>query len=1674
MPRRTPTAELQASEASVSSPLRRSSRISSNTTAHSSTPTAIVTRRNSQTEAENNAPAKITRSRRSSATDVEEKIETKPLTRTRRASLLAENESKPDAKSTPTRRERRGSVTETTESKPEEKPKPVRSRRSSASDQPTQPEKKPQTRGRRRSVDVEMETQESSQPPKPTTRRKRSPESENQNGEVNTEKETRPRRSRRVSTDGEVKSNTSSNSRSEKEDARSMSKSPQVVDTTLEEKNDEDLSPILMQNVTIKLTPIKKTRLLDKVEAELDLSVINESVDDINTSKLDNSDSKVNANEDTGHSEKDAQHRNKSTSPKNNVSKKRPSTSPDGNRTPRKSPRLMSKESKDVTPSKDLKHSKKLSFSENITVISHQDNKVKSEEEKLLNLSGESSGSNKENVDVTTTGAQSITDSVLNSSEFKLQSDLHCEPCEPMDVDLSASEIAILENKQKDGKEDTDSIENYIIEETGNSVNISMKPKAKDSNFTRVFEKEIGNKESEILDNSLTEISIRHVTISTSLIQPRKESTSLSKSTSPIPGESYEEVVGLKQPDLQTTSTTLQNYSPEKQTTNKLFNSEAVTTNMSVEKNVSERKELDLSLSPQKKVLDENITLQTEISKPITNLKHHLLNSAVLANQVEQQDFEKSLSENNKPEISFNDSISSKEVTDNKEKDVECTEDIIRTRDIDELENSKNTLEFNQKKNETDGTSSSTTEVSTSSLQHIETQDKQEQEFPINQSANEDLNIANKSIEKFSSSNASPKIQSPSISGSKKVSLHNSDIQNSPKISERNTVSAKTNESVPSESKESDLTHYDFNLPSEDDDVFANDSKLNDGTKELSDEENEANDTRSRQEVSINKENSEDPNSDEQARRSENDNNTNLELEKSDKLTSSDSDGVITPDDLVNEDKGIEKIKSDKQVIGSESDIIDKNDSVQNTLNENLEIQGFEKEKSDKRIVTSEDDNSVLQEFKIRTKESTIEKDGSVKNILNENMEVITTENTADEDKINNKSIIPESDTSINEDLDKSTDNACKQKSVNDDLPVKPENKTVKPENKTDEVAFSVREASRGDDSKKNVSNSEESNLVITKPDNTKENDTLGNDSDYSDEEVKENNPKTSSPVSDSSKTPTLNIIENIVIHKGTEEPENEEANIPVKDEKEQTTTPSQHVQSVSDGKENKSKKSSLQAFDNKLDSYIKSQLDADSSSDEEKVEVNDFIDDMAEEGEEDTPSEDSNQIIDEGESVGFSESDERSSEDEYEHDSFICDDEEGNELLPGNEYDLDEPNQVKKSRIISPSNLPDDEIIQIHGKKKEPVKRKSRIIRVSSSSSDEGNAEVFETKNVPNKRIEQLKKTESVRSTSSGSSVIILDSSVNESSKTVTTEDSQLVSDSADEKQPIGEEVEQQTPAKKSTETPVKADKSLQSRPRKSSLTIQENIIVDGSVDLRISRRINSLVDSFCSSVSKGEIAVNISLEYEDTKNDNLPKETEVKNAEEDSIILSSQTNSDSDDLHDVETPERKPQSSTSLDNVQDLRDVLNEKVRKRRLSKSLDDLTKNTKPNKKRKLVKKAKKEKKPKKKQSENQTRDPIASSFSLVNQLITDVKNRPRRKIKPSQSNADVVTSWNASAIEDLKPSTSPASKKEKMKPSTLGFHQGFHPKDFRNRMLAENSRVNRINTKTLLKKKGAFS
>lgn len=411
-----------------------------------------------------------------------------------------------------------------------------------------------------------------------------------------------------------------------------------------------------------------------------------------------------------------------------------------------------------------------------------------------------------------------------------------------------------------------------------------------------------------------------------------------------------------------------------------------------------------------------------------------------------------------------------------------------------------------------------------------------------------------------------------------------------------------------------------------------------------------------------------------------------------------------------------------------------------------------------------------------------------------------------------------------------------------------------------------------------------------------------------------------------------------------------------------------------------------------KLDMILAS-ISSSSDEDEDNRDRNEFIDDEAMECEEDTPSEDSNQIIDEGESIHSSECDVESIDEYDSNDSFICDDED-HELLSGEEYDLgidksekpnDKSKKPKKSRIINVENNESDIILV--NKKKEPVhsKKRSRIVVISSSSDEESSNKKFDDKS--DNKIENV-------------SLDILEKSQSNSTESVN------------------------KPRKETT--------------RKSSITILENVNINDIKDSALSERISGLVNSFCTQIKKGDISMNLSLQYEG--------ENSSEDCKEKSLSLKEYPNKRRSESDDNTSPIKKMKMGSSLENIRVSKQNL-----KRRLSKSVENISINKKHNHKRRKI----------------QTHC-SSDSFSLFDGLVTDVKNRPKRTIKPSSTEITMNGTWIVD-VADVKPSTSIVTKRE----LEVFKQKKIHPKDFRHQMLYDSSRVKREDSKAMLRKRGAY-
>jgi len=588
--------------------------------------------------------------------------------------------------------------------------------------------------------------------------------------------------------------------------------------------------------------------------------------------------------------------------------------------------------------------------------------------------------------------------------------------------------------------------------------------------------------------------------------------------------------------------------------------------------------------------------------------------------------------------------------------------------------------------------------------------------------------------------------------------------------------------------------------------------------------------------------------------------------------------------------------------------------------------------------------------------------------------------------------------------------------------------------------------------------------------------------------------------------------------------------------------------------------------IDDLLSSYIKD------SDNEDSGEDNVFISSMAEEGEEDTPSEGSNDIVEVGEEINTTESEFTTDEESYDKNSFI-DDDDHNGLLSGEEFDLsaEKPEKTrKKSRIIKLDSESDDDVITIKRpeKKRKEKPKKSRIIKPEDSSDEEVDVEENTT--------DADKKTESVNSKDD---VIEIDQSEGDGDQ-----------EEAPQEVILKEEVLRET---------------ISDSERKHNLSqkiiIHENIRVQDIQSKRLSDRIQEVVTLFCSEIkSKEGVSLNVSLDYTGKKSaENLdnasgistPKsEIKVKDEEKkkesarrkknrkrkrslskslmvpetsmeikktkkpkfDEVSLASSPNTDLSETMKAfkkKTKKKKKDSSNTVTETLEptLDDDVEEKVsrssKKKKnssntvietLETTLDDdveekVSRSSKKNKKQKesissddileefthavkqvpverVTEKVKKSKKRKHhpasesdvkiQQESEKTEDPVPSKKMKKAKKITKVSESPedstkgvvesalldqkrKRKIEKSSNVPIFDGDWEVKNIT-IAPSAGNNMSKSKMfkglKCSTsenVSSWKKFHPKDFKNAMVFDPDRNKRVDTKTSLKKRGAY-
>ncbi|KAF2894373.1 hypothetical protein ILUMI_11786 [Ignelater luminosus] len=339
----------------------------------------------------------------------------------------------------------------------------------------------------------------------------------------------------------------------------------------------------------------------------------------------------------------------------------------------------------------------------------------------------------------------------------------------------------------------------------------------------------------------------------------------------------------------------------------------------------------------------------------------------------------------------------------------------------------------------------------------------------------------------------------------------------------------------------------------------------------------------------------------------------------------------------------------------------------------------------------------------------------------------------------------------------------------------------------------------------------------------------------------------------------------------------------------------------MASGSENDSKsEEEALDLDTKIDNLIEKQLKEDSSSDNDDESVTHYLDEMAEEGEEDTPSEGSNDIIDEGESVGSSEPEETDSDNTYDGDDSFIDDNDYNELLSGEEYDLaqehkEKPKKKKRSRIIEISDSDEEKKIKspiIDSKAKkiptadkiEFIEAKKKLEKLKDKIEEDSDLDKMSTRPycglTPPSAVsvrDSLSDSDKIEvrdDEDSCSNVVINEEDNLKSLEELKQRDVVTVIENLPDIEPKVSEVNVTkgstvfTPNNSllTSETP---QSNASARKRHSSITIQENIKLQDIKEGTVCDRIVKVIDVFCSSVqgeqkdNSGNISLNISVEY-------------------------------------------------------------------------------------------------------------------------------------------------------------------------------------------------------------------
>lgn len=519
-----------------------------------------------------------------------------------------------------------------------------------------------------------------------------------------------------------------------------------------------------------------------------------------------------------------------------------------------------------------------------------------------------------------------------------------------------------------------------------------------------------------------------------------------------------------------------------------------------------------------------------------------------------------------------------------------------------------------------------------------------------------------------------------------------------------------------------------------------------------------------------------------------------------------------------------------------------------------------------------------------------------------------------------------------------------------------------------------------------------------------------------------------------------------------------------------------------------------------KLDDYIKKRMSTIEDYNSDDSEDANFVDEEAEEGEEDTPSEDSNQLIDEGESVGSSDS-EYGSSNTYDEDDPFIDDSKYDLLDDEDSWELKPP---LKKRRIDRSRLPvaEDHVEEVN---EDAAKENSSLKPEKRRRLSEEKETTLEAKSP-----EKPKK----------SPVHILENIKLERGQGVLVPPAIRVTGATPEKSPSVNATPNTTLEKRSPG---------RSPSKPSSVVLLENISIQEVQDTELSEQISKVVSMLCTEIkcrhSGSDIKLNLSVDVSnqstvEPENSSLT-ESKITAKNTSTPMVQVSTKKQKRNNKSIQVPE---ETETQVEAEAKITETKRKK-KKRGVTETIEDIIEGTKrtivnhPNEDTSVIKTKKKPqeteesmpttsfKKPKKTELATEAHDfkrrlrkPVlkpSTSGSVFEEIKVNyfpsellaavVENKEKKKAKKFGNAVAVKSaddgSWQVEMLEEPVVSSSHELKKPKKRRALEGcdtkskkpkIEDEVHPKDYKTKMMYDAKRVKRIDTKSLLKKKQKIS